>query len=92
VKKNKDTCGIYPTRFASSTQKLKKVIEKPNQPIHIKKISNKSMFSSSKVKRRLKFEWELPDRVCRLNPESLKILSEHQTYQSERKFFKKRYA
>jgi hypothetical protein len=29
----------------------KKVIETPNQPIEIKKISNKSMFSTSKVKR-----------------------------------------
>jgi hypothetical protein len=45
-KKNKDTYGIYPTKFASSTQKLKKVIETPNQPIEIKKIANKSMFSS----------------------------------------------
>jgi hypothetical protein len=42
VKKNKDTYGIYPTKFASSTQKHKKVIETPNQPIEIKKISNKS--------------------------------------------------
>jgi hypothetical protein len=35
--------------------KHKKVIETPNQPIEIKKISNKSMFSTSKVKRRQKF-------------------------------------
>jgi uncharacterized protein YcgL (UPF0745 family) len=35
---------IHPTMFASSTQKHKKVIETPNQPIEIKKISNKSMF------------------------------------------------
>jgi hypothetical protein len=48
----------------------KKVIETPNQPIEIKKISNKSMFSTSKVKRRQKFVWGLPDRVCRLNPKS----------------------
>jgi hypothetical protein len=34
--KNKDTYGIYPTKFASSTQKHKKVIETPNQPIEIK--------------------------------------------------------
>jgi hypothetical protein len=44
VKKNKDTYGIYPTKFASLTQKHKKVIETPNQPIEIKKIANKSMF------------------------------------------------
>jgi hypothetical protein len=44
VKKNKDTYGIYPTKFASSTQKNKKVIETPNQPIEIKKISNKSIY------------------------------------------------
>jgi hypothetical protein len=55
VKKNKDTYGIYPKKFANSTQKQKKVIETPNQPIEITKISNKSMFSTSKVKRRQKF-------------------------------------
>jgi hypothetical protein len=32
VKKKKDTYEIYPTKFASSTQKHKKVIETPNQP------------------------------------------------------------
>jgi hypothetical protein len=62
--------GIYPTKFASSTQQHKKVIETPNQPIEIKKISNKSMFSSSKVKRRQKLVWGLPDGVCRLNSKS----------------------
>jgi hypothetical protein len=36
-KNNKDTYGFYPTKFASSTQKYKKVIETPNQPIEIKK-------------------------------------------------------
>jgi predicted nucleic acid-binding protein len=59
--KNKDTYGIYPTKFASSNQQHKKVIEKPNQPIEIKKISNKSMFSTSNLKRRQKFVWGLPD-------------------------------
>jgi hypothetical protein len=29
--------NIYPTKFASSTQQHKKVIETPNQPIEIKK-------------------------------------------------------
>jgi hypothetical protein len=48
VKKNKDIYGTYPTKFASSTQKHKGVIETPNQPIKIKKIANKSMFSTSK--------------------------------------------
>jgi hypothetical protein len=33
--------GIYPTKFASSTQKHKKVIKTPNQPIEIKKITKK---------------------------------------------------
>jgi hypothetical protein len=69
-KKNKDTYGIYPTKFASSTQQHKKFIETPNQPIEIKKISSKSMFSTSKVTRRQKFAWGLPDGVCRLNPKS----------------------
>jgi hypothetical protein len=53
-----------------TTQKHKKVIETPNQPIEIKKISNKSMFNTSKVKRSQKFVWGLPDGVCRLNPKS----------------------
>jgi predicted HNH restriction endonuclease len=70
VKKIKDTHGIYTTKFARSTQKHKKVIKTPNQPIEIKKISNKSRFSTSKVKRRQKFVWRLPDGVCRLNPKS----------------------
>jgi hypothetical protein len=35
VKKNKDTYGIYPTKFASSTKKHKEVIETPKQPIEI---------------------------------------------------------
>jgi hypothetical protein len=70
VNKNKDKYGIHPTKFASSTQKHKKVIETPNQPIEIKKISYKSMFSTSKVKRRQKFVWGLRDGVCRLNPKS----------------------
>jgi hypothetical protein len=43
MKKNKDTYGIYPIKFASSTQKNKKVIGTPNQPFEIKKISNKSI-------------------------------------------------
>jgi hypothetical protein len=51
VRKNKDTHGIDPTKFASSTQQHKKVIEIPNQPIEVKKISHKSMFSTSKVKK-----------------------------------------
>jgi hypothetical protein len=68
--KNKDTYGIYPTMFANSTQNPNKIIETPNQPIEIKKYSNKRMFSTSKVKRSQKFVWELPDGICRLNPKS----------------------
>jgi hypothetical protein len=52
AKKPKNTYGTYPTKFASSTQKHKKAIKTPNKPIDIKKISNKSMFSTLKVKRR----------------------------------------
>jgi hypothetical protein len=37
VEKNKDIYGFYPTKFARLTQKHKKVIEKPNQPIEKKK-------------------------------------------------------
>jgi hypothetical protein len=69
-KKQRYIYRIYPTKFPSSIQKYKKVIETPNKPIEIKKLSNKSMFSISKVKRRHKFVWRLPDEVCRLNPKS----------------------
>jgi hypothetical protein len=69
-KEKKNTYGIHPTKFTSSIQKHKKVIETPNQPIEIKKISNKSILSTAKVKRRQKFIWRLPDGVCRLNPKS----------------------
>jgi hypothetical protein len=55
VKKTKNAFGIYPKKFASSTQNHKKIIKTPNQPIEIKKISNKSMFSTSKEKRSQKF-------------------------------------
>jgi hypothetical protein len=48
----------------------KKIIETPNQPIEIKKISYKSMFSTSKVKRRQKFVLEQPNGICRLNSKS----------------------
>jgi transposase len=89
VKKNKDTYGIYPTKFTSSTQKHKKVIKTPNQPIEIKKISNKSMLSTSKVKRRQKFIWGLPDGVCRLNPKSLKNYQNTKSTNQDEHFFKK---
>jgi hypothetical protein len=71
-KKTKIHMGsIRKKKFASSTQKHKKVIEIwCCEPSEIKKISNKSMFSTSKVKRRQTLVWGLPDRVCRLNPKS----------------------
>jgi hypothetical protein len=55
-KKIKDTCGIYPTKFASSTQQDKKVIETLNQPIETSNLPirtdifpKNSMFSTLKV-------------------------------------------
>jgi hypothetical protein len=45
-----------------------KNINQQNQPIEINKISNKSMFGTSKLKRRQKFVWGLPDGICKLNP------------------------
>jgi hypothetical protein len=53
---------------------IKKLSKHQKKPIEIKKISNKNMFSTSKVKRRQKFVWGLPDGVCRLNPKSKKII------------------
>jgi hypothetical protein len=58
--------------FAGSTQNHKKIIETPNQPIETKKISNKRMFSTSKVKRSQKRVWGLPEGICRLELKSLK--------------------
>jgi hypothetical protein len=60
LQSTKKVYGIYPTKFASLTQKHKKVIETPNQPIEIKKIAKKNMFSILKVKRRQKFVWGYP--------------------------------
>jgi hypothetical protein len=80
-KKNKNTHGIYPTKFAGSTQNHKKIIE----PIETKKISNKSMLSTSKVKRSQKFVWGLARRSLQGRPKILKKISEHQIYQSNRK-------
>jgi hypothetical protein len=54
----------------AQNKKLIKIIETPNQPIEIKKISNKSMFSTSKEKRRQEFVPGLPDRVCKPNLKS----------------------
>jgi hypothetical protein len=51
----------------------KKFVGTLNQPIrkmfakNTFKVLNKSMFSTSRVKRREKFVWGLPDGVCRLN-------------------------
>jgi cellulose biosynthesis protein BcsQ len=43
-KKNKDTYGIYPTKFASSTQNHEKIIETPNQSIRTKFSKKKNVF------------------------------------------------
>jgi hypothetical protein len=67
---------IHPTMFASSTQKHKKVIETPNQPIEIKKISNKSMGmgTTSKVKRRQNFVWGYPTEFAGSTQNPQKII------------------
>jgi hypothetical protein len=62
-----------------------------NQPIEIKKISNKSMFSTSKMKERQKFRMGATRRNFQAQPKILKKLSEHQIYQSEQKFSQKKY-
>jgi hypothetical protein len=49
---------------------IKNIIETPNQPIEIKKISNKSMFITLKVKGRQKFIWKITEGVCRFNTKS----------------------
>jgi hypothetical protein len=44
--------GSIRQSLQAQPKNIKKVIETPNQTIEIKNISNKSMFSTSKVKRR----------------------------------------
>jgi hypothetical protein len=51
----KDVHMGYIRQSLQAQPKNKEIIETPNQPIEIKKISNKSMFSTSKAKRRQKF-------------------------------------
>jgi hypothetical protein len=63
----KNSYGGYTAELAGSTQNPKKMIEKTTLPTKTK-IFPKSMFSSLKVKRSLKFVSELPDGICRLNP------------------------
>jgi hypothetical protein len=78
----KQRYGIYPTKFASSTQKHKKVIVTPNQPIHIKKFSNK------KAKIRM-------GTTRRSVQAQLKILIKYQNTKStnqDENFSKKKYA
>jgi hypothetical protein len=87
--KNKETYEIIRQSLQALPKNIKK-LSKHHIIIEIKKISNKSMFSTSKVARRQEFVWGLPDGVCRLNPKSLKKLSEHQNYQSGRTFFQKK--
>jgi hypothetical protein len=69
----------------------KKVFKTPNQPNEIKIISNKSMLSTSKVKRRQKFVWELPDEVFKHNPNPKKIIKTP-NLPIRTKFFPKKYA
>jgi hypothetical protein len=48
---------------------INKIIETPNQAIEIKKISNKIMLSTSKVKRSQKFVWRLPTEFVQAQPQ-----------------------
>jgi hypothetical protein len=54
VFRDKNSNGSYPTEFAGSTQKHKK-IETPNQPNRNENFQKKKIFSTSKVNRSQKF-------------------------------------
>jgi hypothetical protein len=86
--KEKDTYGIYPTKFASSTQKHKKVIETPNLPIRTKNFPKIYVSSLKSVK-----EPKIHMGATRRNLQAqLKILNKSwkpQINQSERKFSQK---
>jgi hypothetical protein len=56
-----------------------------------KKILQKSIFSTLKMKRSQKIVWKLPNGICMLDSKSLKKLLEHQIDQSDRIFFQKNY-
>jgi hypothetical protein len=49
VKKTKIHTGSIRQNLQAQPKNIKKINETPNQPIEIKKISNKSMFSTLKV-------------------------------------------
>jgi hypothetical protein len=74
--------SIYPTKFASSTQKHKKVTETANQLIEIKK-SQIKMFSTSKVKRRQR-------RNLQAQPKILKKIIETPNLPTRTKIFQKK--
>jgi hypothetical protein len=78
VKRSKNLYGSYPTEFAGSTTKS------TNQNEHLKKYVKKE--------KEPKFVWELATRQnLQPQPKILKKPSKHQIYQSEPKFFQKKY-
>jgi hypothetical protein len=89
--KNKVTYGIYPTKFAISTQKHKKVVETPNQQIEIKKKQITICLVLQKWKEG-KNSYGATRRSLQAQPKILINLSEHQIYQSGLKFFQKKNA
>jgi hypothetical protein len=66
----------------------KKIIETPNQLIETKEISNKSVFSTSKVKRSQKLVWSYPTEFAGSPQNTIKIQNTKSTNQDEI-FFKK---
>jgi hypothetical protein len=78
--------GSIRQSLQAQLQNIKKLSK---HQVNNKKISNKSIFSTSKVKRRQKFVCGLPDGVFRLNPKSLKNIRTPSN-QSGRTFFQKK--
>jgi hypothetical protein len=89
-KRKKTKIHMGSIRQSLQAQQHKKVIKKPDQPIKIKKISNKSMFSMYfKSEKKAKIRMGGTQRSLQAQPKILKKLSVHQIYQSGRIFTNK---
>jgi septum formation inhibitor MinC len=83
VEKTKTHMGSIRQNLQAQPKNTKKVIETPNQPIEIKKISNKS-------EKKAKIRMGATRRSLQAQPKILKKLSQHQIYQSGQTFFQKK--
>jgi hypothetical protein len=89
-KKNKDAyMGSIRQSLQAQPINIKKLSKHQVNQSKEKKFSNKSLFSTSKVKRRQKFIWGLPDGVYRLNLKSYKNYQNTKSTNQDENFSKK---